>query len=145
MKGLFKKLRENKKGFTLAELLVVVAIVGVLVAISIPIFTAQLEKARLATNQANARAAKAAATTQFMLDYAESGATDAVSYTYTVSDGTGSFDNTVKTADTGLSLTISDWSTTNEATSGKLGKVAAKEWVVVMDEDGAVTGYKGTD
>ena len=35
---------------------------GVLVAISIPIFTSQLEKARLATNQANARAAYAAAT-----------------------------------------------------------------------------------
>ena len=28
MKGLIKKVRENKKGFTLAELLVVVAIVG---------------------------------------------------------------------------------------------------------------------
>ena len=44
---MFKKInRENKKGFTLAELLIVVAIIGVLVAISIPIFTAQLEKAR---------------------------------------------------------------------------------------------------
>lgn len=35
-----KKIRTNKKGFTLAELLIVVAIIGVLVAISIPIFTA---------------------------------------------------------------------------------------------------------
>lgn len=33
---------------------------GVLVAVSIPIFTAQLRKARVATDQANARAAKAA-------------------------------------------------------------------------------------
>ncbi len=54
---MFKKL--NKKGFTLAELLVVVAIIGVLVAISIPIFTAQLEKAREATDAANLRAAYA--------------------------------------------------------------------------------------
>ena len=46
MKSLLKKARENKKGFTLAELLVVVAIVGILVAISIPVFTAQLGKAR---------------------------------------------------------------------------------------------------
>ena len=61
MKSLFKKIRGNKKGFTLAELLVVVAIVGILVAISIPVFTSQLAKARKATNQANMRAAKAAA------------------------------------------------------------------------------------
>ena len=46
-------------GFTLAELLIVVAIVGVLVAISIPIFTNQLEKAREATDLANVRAAYA--------------------------------------------------------------------------------------
>lgn len=52
---MFKKLRKNEKGFTLAELLIVVAIIGVLVAISIPIFTAQLSKAKYATDLANAR------------------------------------------------------------------------------------------
>jgi len=52
---------KNQKGFTLAELLVVVAIIAVLVAVSIPIFTAKLEKAREATDVANMRAAKAAA------------------------------------------------------------------------------------
>lgn len=45
----------NKKGFTLAELLIVVAIIAVLVAISIPIFTTQLEKSREATDEANIR------------------------------------------------------------------------------------------
>ena len=54
---MFKKL--NKKGFTLAELLVVVAIIGVLVAISIPIFTTQLEKSREAVDAANIRSAYA--------------------------------------------------------------------------------------
>lgn len=86
MKNLLKKFRENKKGFTLAELLVVVAIVGILVAISIPVFTAQLGKAREATNNANLRAAKAAAVSMYLTDEnknAGSGGT----YEYTVSTG----------------------------------------------------------
>ena len=62
---MFKKL--NKKGFTLAELLVVVAIIGVLVAISIPIFTAQLEKARDAVSVANLRTAYAEAQTLVLI------------------------------------------------------------------------------
>ena len=61
---MFKKL--NKKGFTLAELLVVVAIIGVLVAISIPIFTSQLEKSREATDAANLRAAYATASAKVL-------------------------------------------------------------------------------
>lgn len=49
------KKQQLNKGFTLAELLIVVAIIGVLVAISIPIFSGQLEKAREATDAANIR------------------------------------------------------------------------------------------
>ncbi len=45
----------NKKGFTLAELLIVVAIIGVLTAIAIPVFSSQLEKSREATDLANIR------------------------------------------------------------------------------------------
>lgn len=45
----------NKKGFTLAELLIVVAIIGVLVAIVIPIFLGQIEKAKEASDAANIR------------------------------------------------------------------------------------------
>ena len=51
--------KNNNKGFTLAELLIVVAIIAVLVAIAIPVFTAQLEKAREATDLANVRSAYA--------------------------------------------------------------------------------------
>ena len=49
----------NKKGFTLAELLIVVAIIAVLVAIAIPVFSSQLEKSREAVDLANIRAAYA--------------------------------------------------------------------------------------
>lgn len=50
---------KKDEGFTLAELLIVVAIIGVLVAISIPVFSSQLEKSREATDLANVRAAYA--------------------------------------------------------------------------------------
>lgn len=51
--------KTNKKGFTLAELLIVVAIIAVLVAIAIPIFSSQLEKSRESADAANLRAAYA--------------------------------------------------------------------------------------
>ena len=56
----------NKKGFTLAELLIVVAIIAVLVAIAIPVFTAQLEKSREATDLANVRSAYAELMTEYL-------------------------------------------------------------------------------
>ncbi|MCI2000460.1 MAG: prepilin-type N-terminal cleavage/methylation domain-containing protein [Clostridia bacterium] len=65
MKKLFDR-KNNKKGFTLAELLIVVAIIAVLVAISIPVFTSKLEKAREATDVANMRAAKAVAVAKYL-------------------------------------------------------------------------------
>lgn len=49
----------SKKGFTLAELLVVVAIIAVLVAIAIPTFGAATKKAELAVDDANIRTAYA--------------------------------------------------------------------------------------
>lgn len=49
----------NSRGFTLAELLITVAIIGVLVAISIPVFVSQMEKSREATDLSNVRAAYA--------------------------------------------------------------------------------------
>lgn len=49
-------MKKNTKGFTLAEVLIVVAVIAVLVAISIPIFTTQLHKSRVAADWANVRA-----------------------------------------------------------------------------------------
>lgn len=70
------KLSKNG-GFTLVEMLIVIAIIAVLVAVSIPVVTGQLEKAREAADAANIRAAYA----EVMID-ALGG--DAASYTKTV-------------------------------------------------------------
>ena len=60
-----KKLGKNG-GFTLVEMLIVVAIIAILIAVSIPLVTDALEKARDATDLANERAAKAAASLVYL-------------------------------------------------------------------------------
>lgn len=52
---MLKKLN-NKKGFTLMEMLIVVAIIAVLVAIAIPVFNGALTKSKEAADVANIRA-----------------------------------------------------------------------------------------
>ena len=59
-------MKKSTKGFTLAEVLIVVAIIAVLVAISIPVFTSQLHKARVAADWANVRAYYAELQYEFM-------------------------------------------------------------------------------
>ena len=66
MKQMIQRMREEKGGFTLAELLIVVAIVAVLVAIAIPVFTSQLAKAQAGTDEANCRSYYAHLTVDYM-------------------------------------------------------------------------------
>ena len=59
-------MKNNKKGFTLAELLIVVAIIAVLVAIAVPVFVSALGKAEKATIDANERTLKGMAAVEIM-------------------------------------------------------------------------------
>ena len=78
--------RKNKKGFTLAELLIVVAIIAVLVAIAVPLFVGALDKAENAVLQANERSLKGMAVTEILTSSGKDGTTD---YLYTKNaDGT---------------------------------------------------------
>ncbi len=103
--------RLNKKGFTMAELLIVVAIIAVLVAIAIPVFTSQLEKAKEATDLANIRAA-----------YAEASVAALDS-----SDGTGSATTDAKMVSTGDIEKVTDKTVAGQVvasvTNGKKAKV----------------------
>lgn len=72
------KQKLNKKGFTLAELLVVVAIIAILVAVAFPLFSSQLERSRESTDLANARSASSVAVGA----YSMYGGTGTVTFTF---------------------------------------------------------------
>ena len=63
----------NKKGFTLIEMLVVIAIIAVLVAIIIPVVSSATTKAAAATDAANMRSLKAEIVTSYLSDGVGSG------------------------------------------------------------------------
>ena len=83
MKDYLEKRREElskrEGGFTLMEMLIVVAIIAVLIAIAIPIFTSQLEKSREAADAANVRS-KYAEVTMAMIEEPTASSTVSVEY-----------------------------------------------------------------
>ena len=89
MEKIFKK-KLTKKGFTLAELLIVVAIIAILVAVAAPIFINSLDGARKAVFDANKRSIKAIAVSEILSKWSSYGknATDS-NYAWKV---TGEFD-----------------------------------------------------
>lgn len=58
---------KRNRGFTLMEMLIVVAIIAVLAAVAIPVFNGSLHKAKVAADMANVRAYYAELQTQLML------------------------------------------------------------------------------
>lgn len=132
------KKTNNKKGFTLAELLVVVAIIAVLVAISIPIFTSQLEKSRDATDEANVRSAIAEVTAAVLADdKVSSGDVTYSDGTYTVTvkatgktagwSGTTSNTDSIKIGGATVAPSIYGWTITGTSENSAIKVVAATQ------------------
>ena len=120
-----KNRSKDKKGFTLAELLIVVAIIAVLVAIAIPVFTGQLEKAREAADMANIRAAYAEA----CLDAIEK-------------DGTGDAVTVAMLSD-GKIEKITENTTIGEMDFGTEDRIdKGKTYTVKVDETGKITDFE---
>ncbi|MCH3999913.1 MAG: prepilin-type N-terminal cleavage/methylation domain-containing protein [Lachnospiraceae bacterium] len=142
-------MKKRNKGFTLAELLIVVAIIGVLVAISIPIFSKLVEKARFATNVANARSAYAAVEAEFLTNDYHPGGTETL-YSYDTETGKVGI---ITKYDPGEYAGVGpDWSTpsswtiidtqVNGTRDRALGKRVYKRWIlVVVKATGKVRQY----
>lgn len=63
--------RRNTKGFTLGEVLLVVAIISALTAIGIPSLMKEIDKAKLRVDQAHVQEAVSMATSQYAADHTE--------------------------------------------------------------------------
>ena len=61
--------KKNRKGFTLIEMLVVIAVIAILVSIVIPVVGEYTAKSRAATDAANLRSVLVALNTEIMLGY----------------------------------------------------------------------------
>jgi len=120
--------KNNNKGFTLAELLIVVAIIAVLTAIAIPVFTTQLERSREATDMSNVRAAYA----EVVADYLAGGAVSAGSATVSARQQQDGWQNT----ENGTLYTRMNGS---EGSVSFAAKKAGQNYTVNIDASGNVT------
>lgn len=79
-------MKTNKKGFTLAELLIVISIIAILISIAIPAFSGALDSAKVQADHANMRSAYSIAQVANLQGYME-----VADGTHKVSDGVKEF------------------------------------------------------
>lgn len=121
----------NKKGFTLMEMLIVVAIIAILIAVAIPTFNNALNKAKVGTDTANIRSGYAALKVEILTQ--EGGNADG---TYGLND-----DGSVSEKDTAGNYTAKGVPTE----TFKIGNITVAKWtkagggVTYKVENGEIT------
>ena len=102
-KGEMKMKKRNQKGFTIMEMLIVVAIIAILVAIAIPTFNNALTKSKEAADVANIRAAYAEVMLDYMMDGKKPTKADVTKKIGTLNDNTA-----LKVEDTQITYTAKE-------------------------------------
>ena len=136
-------LEKKNKGFTLAELLIVVAIIAILVAISLPLFSSQIAKANLQADQTHVSAAKASA----VAEYLDTNSHDTITYYFDAgiamanknnSEGIAGYGKSTKEqyknqtgADHGIPVSEDGSKNIIQVTVGNNGTVMSTSWVPV--------------
>lgn len=105
LKFILKKLKKNNKGFTLVELVVVVAILGLLAAIAVPKLTTSRKKAAITAHNANVKTLKNAAN----MFIAENGAPETNIVTWNPDGGTKASEETGTTDNDKWALYLQEW------------------------------------
>ena len=127
MKNYLKKIKNIKKGFTLIEMIVVIAIIGVLAAILVPSLSGYVTDAKTAKGKANARTfytAAQAAVTSFE--------------TTTTPVGKGTYPKSGSGVNTALNAKISEL-----LGASNYDKIST--FTIEVDEKGAVTSVTVTE